>query len=64
MKELIETIYQSMDEFKKNVESYLAKNNQAAARRARKNTLEMEKLLKQFRKESIATAAETKKTAE
>lgn len=50
MKELIEKISQSFDAFKTDA---VKEGNKAAARRARQNTLELEKLLKQYRKDSL-----------
>lgn len=53
MNELVTKIKSLMSEFNENVDNFLEKENKSAARRARKNTLELEKLMKQFRKDSV-----------
>lgn len=53
MKELIEKINERMDSFKKDSEAFLTKGNKAAGTRARKASLEIEKLGKEFRKRSV-----------
>lgn len=53
MKELIEQIQASFDAFKEDANLQLEKGNKAAGTRARKSSLELEKLMKQFRKESL-----------
>lgn len=53
MNELVEKILGLMDDFKKNANDYVAKGNKSAARRARKNTSELTKLMKDFRRDSI-----------
>lgn len=55
MKELIEAIKALHDDLNTNMESSL-NGNKAAGARARKNTLALERLYKQFRKESIEAA--------
>lgn len=53
MKELIEKINAEFENFKTESESLAEKGVKAAGARARKSTLELEKLLKEFRKVSI-----------
>ena len=53
MKELIEKINAEFENFKTESESLTQKGVKAAGARARKSTLELEKLLKEFRKVSI-----------
>lgn len=53
MKEMVNNILEKMKEFEKDATSYVEKGNKAAARRARKYTLELEKLMKEFRKASV-----------
>lgn len=55
MEELIKSIQTAQANLNTNLESYL-KGNKAAGARARKNTLELDKLFKQFRKESVAAS--------
>lgn len=52
MEELVKTISASLIELDKNLGDS-AKGNKAAGRRARKNTLELEKMFKEFRKKSV-----------
>lgn len=52
MKELVEKIIETMDYFKTESGKRL-KGNTTAGRRARKATLELEKLMKEYRKESM-----------
>lgn len=52
MEILIENIKTEFDNLSKNLEAYKV-GNKAAGRRARRCTVELEKLMKQFRKESI-----------
>lgn len=54
MKELIENIAKKIDSFRKDAESQLDKGNKSAGLRARRTSLELEPLLKQFRKLSLA----------
>lgn len=58
MKDLIEKINAEFETFKTEADSLSTKGIKAAGARARKSTLELEKMLKQFRKVSIE---ETKK---
>ncbi|QQU05274.1 histone H1 [Myroides odoratus] len=53
MKELIEKINTSFETFKADAELQVEKGNKAAGTRARKDSLELEKLLKEFRKASL-----------
>lgn len=52
MKENIEQILALLPDLKANLESYRDKNNKSAAKRARKISLELSKLTKEFRKAS------------
>lgn len=56
MKELIEKINAEITAFQKDAEAQLEKGNKAAGTRARKASLELTKLLKEFRKLSIESA--------
>lgn len=53
MKDLFAKINSEIDVFKTESESLIEKGVKAAGARARKSTLELEKLLKEFRKVSI-----------
>ena len=53
MKELIEKINASFEALKVDAELQADKGNKAAGTRARKTSLELEKLLKEFRKISL-----------
>lgn len=53
MKELIEKINAEFETFKTDSELQLSNGNKAAGTRARKSTLELTKLLKEFRKVSL-----------
>ena len=53
MKELIEKINVEIENFQRNAEAQLEKGNKTAGTRARKASLELNKLLKDFRKASI-----------
>ena len=53
MKEQIEKIAELYAAFEKNSKSQLENGNKAAGMRARKISLELEKLLKEFRKVSL-----------
>ena len=53
MKDLIEKINAEFETFKTESESLTDKGVKAAGARARKSTLELEKILKEFRKVSI-----------
>lgn len=54
MKNLVEQIATGFETFAKEAALQVENGNKAAGARARKVTLELEKLLKQFRKDSIA----------
>ena len=54
MKELIENIKTEFESFDNDAQAQLASGNKAAGTRARKSSLALEKLLKEFRKVSIA----------
>jgi hypothetical protein len=56
MKELVEKIGAIYADFAKDATAQAVNGNKAAGTRARKASLELEKLMKQFRKESIAAA--------
>ncbi|UUF12587.1 MULTISPECIES: histone H1 [Flavobacterium] len=53
MKDLLVKIYAEIDTFKTESDSLAEKGVKAAGARARKSSLEIEKLLKEFRKVSI-----------
>lgn len=53
MKELVEKINSVIEEFGTNANAQVENGNKAAGTRARKASLELEKLLKEFRKASI-----------
>ncbi len=53
MEKLITDIEGLMEAFKVDARSQLEKNNKAAGTRARKSSLALEKLLKEFRKVSL-----------
>lgn len=53
MKELIEKISVSFETLQADAELQVEKGNKAAGTRARKTSLELEKLLKEFRKVSL-----------
>lgn len=53
MKDLLVKITAEIEAFQTNSQSQLEKGNSAAGSRARKSSLELRKLLKEFRKESI-----------
>lgn len=53
MKDLIAKIYAEIETFKTESEAVAEKGVKAAGARARKSSLEIEKLLKEFRKASI-----------
>ncbi|MBF8150001.1 histone H1 [Winogradskyella sp. F6397] len=54
MKELIENIQSTYESFNSDADSQLESGNKAAGTRARKASLALEKLLKEFRKVSVA----------
>lgn len=53
MKELVENVNQLMAEFNKDANAQIENGNKAAGTRARKVSIEIEKALKEFRKESL-----------
>ena len=53
MKNLVKQIETHIDAFKENVEAHVEKGNKAAGARARKATLELTKLFKEFGKQSV-----------
>ena len=53
MKELVEKVASLYEAFQKDAQAQVEKGNKAAGARARKASLEIEKLLKEFRKVSI-----------
>ena len=56
MKELVDKINVASGEFSTNANAQVENGNKAAGTRARKASLELEKLLKEFRKASIEAA--------
>lgn len=56
MKTLVEQINAQIAAFQENAAAQVEKNNKAAGTRARKAALELTKLLKEFRKVSVAEA--------
>ncbi len=56
MKTLVEQIAAGFEAFAKDATAQVETGNKAAGARARKASLELEKLLKQFRKDSIAAS--------
>lgn len=54
MKTIVEQLAANFEAFAKDANLQVENGNKAAGARARKVSLEIEKLLKQFRKESIA----------
>ena len=56
MKELLDNITRTFDSFRKDAESQLDKGNKSAGLRARCASLDLEPLLKQFRKLSLESA--------
>ncbi len=53
MKTLVEKINEKIDAFQTNATNHIDKANKAAGTRARKASLELEKMLKEFRKKSL-----------
>lgn len=53
MKELVEKVKEQWSVFVENTDLQVEKGNKAAGMRARKASLELEKLLKEFRKVSL-----------
>ena len=56
MKELVEQIKAEYEVFEKDAEAQVEKGNKAAGARARKAALNLMKLMKDFRKESVEAA--------
>lgn len=53
MKDLLDEINKNIEAFQTNATNQVEKGNKAAGGRARKASLELTKLLKEFRKESV-----------
>lgn len=53
MKELLEKVNESFTAFIEDANLQIEKNNKAAGTRARKASLEIEKMMKEFRKSSL-----------
>lgn len=53
MKDLFEKITTEFETFKTEADLHIEKGNKSAGTRARKSTLDLEKLLKEFRKVSV-----------
>lgn len=53
MKTLLDSINEKIDHFQSNATAHVEKANKAAGVRARKVSLEIEKMLKEFRKKSL-----------
>ncbi len=53
MKELVEKIAAAYEAFQKDAAAQVESGNKAAGTRARKSSLEIEKLMKEFRKASL-----------
>ena len=56
MENLLKEIQEKLDAFVKDAEAQVEKGNTAAGTRARKTSLELTKLFKEFRKQSIDSA--------
>ena len=56
MKNLVDQINAQVEAFQTNAVAQVEKGNKAAGTRARKAALELSKLLKEFRKESVEAA--------
>jgi len=56
MQNLLKQIETHIEAFKENAEAHVVKGNKAAGARARKATLELTKLFKEFRKQSVESA--------
>lgn len=56
MQELVEKINAQIELFQENAKLQVEKGNKAAGSRARKAALELSKLMKEFRKESVEAA--------
>ena len=57
MEKLLQEIKTQLEDFAKNAEAQVEKGNKAAGTRARKATLELTKLFKEFRKKSMEANA-------
>ncbi|MDR1098552.1 MAG: histone H1 [Tannerella sp.] len=57
MKNLVKQIEESFSAFAEDANAQIEKGNKAAGTRARKASVEIEKLLKEFRKKSLDAAA-------
>lgn len=56
MENLLKEIQEKLDAFVKDAEAQVEKGNKAAGTRARKTSLELTKLFKEFRKQSLDSA--------
>lgn len=56
MEKLLKQIQEKLEEFAKDAQAQVEKGNKAAGTRARKTSLELTKLFKEFRKQSIDSA--------
>ena len=56
MKELVEKISEVYENFQKDAAAQIESGNKAAGTRARKSSLELEKLMKEFRKASLESS--------
>ena len=56
MEKLVKQIEAQIEVYKENVDAHVVKGNKAAGARARKATLELTKLFKEFRKLSVGTS--------
>lgn len=56
MEKLLKQIQEKLEEFTKDAQAQVEKGNKAAGTRARKSSLELTKLFKEFRKQSIDSA--------
>lgn len=56
MESLMQSIQAAYEAFRADAALQIEKNNKAAGTRARKSSLELEKLMKEFRKESLESA--------
>ena len=56
MKELVEKISEVYNSFEKDAQAQIENGNKAAGTRARKSSLELEKLMKEFRKLSLESS--------
>ncbi len=61
MKQLIEQLEKKMEAFKTNANSHLEKGNKAAGLRAQRISLDLEPMLKRFRKQSLVASEDKKK---